>query len=57
MIWWITAGTPGRDRLRPGALAAALQPGLAGVLPIEALRERAVRGWPATRGGWWCWIT
>ncbi|WHM37992.1 tetratricopeptide repeat protein [Streptomyces sp. BPTC-684] len=50
-VWWITAETPADLDAGLAALAIALQPALAGLLPQEALRERAVQ-WLATHEGW-----
>ncbi|WP_461063414.1 tetratricopeptide repeat protein [Streptomyces pseudoechinosporeus] len=50
-IWWITADTPAALDAGLAELATALQPALAGVLPAEALRERAVQ-WLAAHDGW-----
>src|SRR5580693_8524203 len=47
MTWWITAATPADIDAGLAGLAVALQPALAGVLPLEALREGAVQ-WLAT---------
>jgi tetratricopeptide (TPR) repeat protein len=49
--WWITADTPAGVDTGLAELAMALQPGLATVLPTEALRDRAVR-WLASHAGW-----
>jgi hypothetical protein len=57
VIWWVTADSPAGIDTGLAGLATALQPVLAGLLPLEALRERAVACWPATIGGWWCWTT
>ena len=51
VTWWITAATPADIDAGLAALAVALQPALAGVLPLEALREGAVQ-WLAARSGW-----
>ena len=51
LTWWITAATPADIDAGLAALAVALQPALAGVLPLEALREGAVQ-WLAARPGW-----
>ena len=51
LTWWITAETPAGIDAGLASLASALQPPLAGVLPIEALRERAVQ-WLASHRGW-----
>ncbi|MET9844664.1 FxSxx-COOH system tetratricopeptide repeat protein [Streptomyces ossamyceticus] len=50
-VWWITADTPSALDAGLAALAMALQPALTGVLPFEALAERAVQ-WLATHQGW-----
>ena len=51
LTWWITAATPADIDAGLAALAAALQPALSGVLPLEALREGAVQ-WLAAHQGW-----
>ena len=51
LTWWITAATGADIDAGLAALAAALQPALTGVLPLEALREGAVQ-WLAAHGGW-----
>ena len=51
LTWWITAVTPADIDAGLAALAAALQPALSGVLPLEALREGAVQ-WLAAHPGW-----
>ena len=51
LTWWITAATPAEIDAGLAALAVALQPGLSGVLPLEALREGAVQ-WLAAHPGW-----
>jgi len=51
LTWWITAATPADIDAGLAALAAALQPALSGVLPLEALREGAVQ-WLTARSGW-----
>lgn len=51
VIWWITADTPAGIETGLAALAVALQPALAGLLPLEALRERAVT-WLASHNRW-----
>ena len=51
LTWWITAATPADLDAGLAALAAALQPALTGVLPLEALREGAVQ-WLAAHSGW-----
>ncbi|GAA0420659.1 hypothetical protein Acor_83230 [Acrocarpospora corrugata] len=50
-VWWITAETPAGVQAGLAALAMALQPELAAVLPPEALAERAV-SWLAAHQGW-----
>ncbi|MFG2143906.1 NB-ARC domain-containing protein [Streptomyces sp. NPDC048696] len=50
-VWWITAETPAEIGTGLAALGVALQPALAGLLPKEALRERAVQ-WLAAHEGW-----
>ena len=51
LTWWITAATPAAIDAGLASLAAALQPALSGVLPLEALREGAVQ-WLAAHQGW-----
>ncbi len=51
LTWWITAATSAAIDAGLAALAAALQPALSGVLPLEALREGAVQ-WLAAHSGW-----
>ena len=51
VIWWITADSPAGIESGLAALTVALQPGLAGLLPLEALRERAT-AWLASHSGW-----
>ena len=51
VTWWITAATPADLDAGLAGLAAALQPALTGVLPLEALREGAVQ-WLAAHSGW-----
>ena len=51
LTWWITAAIPADIDAGLAALAVALQPALSGVLPLEALREGAVR-WLTARSGW-----
>ena len=51
VTWWITADTPAGIDAGLASLASALQPALVGVLPSEALRERAVQ-WLASHQGW-----
>ncbi len=51
LSWWITAATPADIDAGLAGLAVGLQPALAGVLPLEALREGAVQ-WLATHAGW-----
>ncbi|MFE9885590.1 tetratricopeptide repeat protein [Streptomyces scopuliridis] len=50
-VWWITADNPAALDTGLTALATALQPELSGLLPAEALRERAVQ-WLAAHEGW-----
>ncbi|GAA4908161.1 tetratricopeptide repeat protein [Streptomyces coeruleoprunus] len=50
-VWWIDAETPAALEAGLAALAAAMQPVLAAVLPQEALRERAVQ-WLSAHDGW-----
>ena len=47
VIWWITADTPAAIDTGLAALAGRLQPGLGELLPIPALRDRAL-GWLAS---------
>ncbi len=51
VIWWITAASPAGIDTGLAALATALQPALAGLLPTEVLRERAVQ-WLASHDRW-----
>jgi hypothetical protein len=51
LTWWITAATSADIDTGLAALAAALQPALSGVLPLEALREGAVQ-WLAAHQRW-----
>jgi len=51
VTWWITADSPSSIDAGLARLARALQPALAGALPTEALRERAVQ-WLAAHQGW-----
>ena len=51
LTWWITAAAPADIDAGLAALAVGLQPALAGVLPLEALREGAVQ-WLAAHAGW-----
>jgi hypothetical protein len=51
VIWWVAADSPARIDTGLAALAAALQPGPGGLLPLEALRERAV-AWLASHDRW-----
>ncbi len=51
VVWWVTADTTAGIDTGLAALAVALQPALAGLLPLEALRERAV-AWLASHHGW-----
>ncbi|WP_329101500.1 tetratricopeptide repeat protein [Micromonospora sp. NBC_01699] len=50
-VWWITADTPAAINAGLVGLAVALQPELIGLLPSEALRERAVQ-WLTCHQGW-----
>jgi len=50
-VWWITADTPAAIDAGLVGLAVALQPELGGLLPFEALRERAVQ-WLSCHQGW-----
>src|SRR5262249_2152052 len=51
LTWWITGATPADLDAGLPALAVAVQPALAGLLPLEALREGAVQ-WLAAHPGW-----
>ena len=51
LTWWITAPTSADIDTGLAALAAALQPALSGVLPLEALREGAMQ-WLTAHQGW-----
>jgi tetratricopeptide (TPR) repeat protein len=51
LVWWITADSPAGIDDGLAALAAALQPAVAGLLPAEVLRERAVQ-WLASHDRW-----
>ncbi|WP_230862674.1 tetratricopeptide repeat protein [Amycolatopsis camponoti] len=51
LVWWITADTPAGVDTGLAELAAALQPGLATLLPAEALQQRAVQ-WLGSHSGW-----
>ena len=51
VIWWITADSPAGIDTGLAGLAVALQPALTGLLPLEALRERAL-AWLASHSGW-----
>jgi tetratricopeptide (TPR) repeat protein len=51
LTWWITAATPADIDAGLASLAAALQPALSGILPLEALREGALQ-WLAAHPGW-----
>jgi len=51
VIWWITADSPAGIDTGLANLATALQPGLAGLLPLQALRERA-EAWLASHNRW-----
>ncbi|MEV0733691.1 tetratricopeptide repeat protein [Polymorphospora sp. NPDC050346] len=50
-VWWITADSPAAIDAGLAGLAMALQPELGGLLPSDALRERAVQ-WLASHQGW-----
>ncbi|MGW2015535.1 tetratricopeptide repeat protein [Streptomyces sp. NPDC001927] len=51
LVWWITAETPAELDAGLAELARAMQPSVVGVLPEDALRERALQ-WLATHEGW-----
>ncbi|MEU7070805.1 tetratricopeptide repeat protein [Streptomyces narbonensis] len=51
VVWWITAETPAELDAGLADLARAMQPGVVGVLPEDALRERALQ-WLSTHDGW-----
>jgi tetratricopeptide (TPR) repeat protein len=51
VIWWITADSPAAIDAGLAALAGRLQPGRGEVLPIAALRDRAL-DWLASHGRW-----
>ncbi|MFB7354922.1 NB-ARC domain-containing protein [Streptomyces gardneri] len=51
VVWWITAETPAELDAGLADLARAMQPGVVGVLPEDALRERALQ-WLATHDDW-----
>ncbi|ALO09400.1 Putative ATP/GTP-binding protein [Streptomyces venezuelae] len=51
VVWWITAETPAELDAGLADLARAMQPGVVGVLPEDALRERALQ-WLATNDDW-----
>jgi hypothetical protein len=51
LTWWITAASPADIDAGLASLAAALQPALPGVVPLEALRDGAVQ-WLAARQEW-----
>ena len=51
LVWWITADTSDAIDAGLAALAVELQPALSRVLPLEALREWAMR-WLACHDGW-----
>ncbi|MEU4268104.1 tetratricopeptide repeat protein [Streptomyces sp. NPDC026092] len=51
LVWWITAETPAELDAGLAELARAMQPSVVGVLPEDALRERALQ-WLATHDGW-----
>ncbi|MFF6840877.1 tetratricopeptide repeat protein [Streptomyces tanashiensis] len=50
-VWWITAETVGELDAGLAALARAMQPAYVGVLPEDALRERALQ-WLAAHDHW-----
>ncbi|MFB7515393.1 NB-ARC domain-containing protein [Streptomyces sp. NPDC056144] len=50
-VWWITAETPAELDAGLAALARAMHPTAVGVLPDDALRERALQ-WLATHDDW-----
>ncbi|MFJ6578728.1 tetratricopeptide repeat protein [Streptomyces sp. NPDC091368] len=50
-VWWITAETAGELDAGLAALARAMQPAYVGVLPDDALRERALQ-WLAGHDDW-----
>ncbi|MFE4617621.1 hypothetical protein ACFRJ7_16095 [Streptomyces sp. NPDC056747] len=51
VVWWITAETPAELDAGLADLARAMQPGIVGVLPEDALRERALQ-WLANHDDW-----
>ncbi|MEU9994375.1 tetratricopeptide repeat protein [Streptomyces sp. NPDC050848] len=51
VVWWITAETPAELDAGLAELARAMQPSVVGVLPEDALRERALQ-WLGTHEGW-----
>ncbi|MFD3661350.1 tetratricopeptide repeat protein [Streptomyces sp. NPDC058659] len=51
VVWWITAETPAELDAGLADLARAMQPGVVGALPEDALRERALQ-WLATHDDW-----
>ncbi|MEU2240510.1 tetratricopeptide repeat protein [Streptomyces sp. NPDC018338] len=51
VVWWITAETPAELDAGLADLARAMQPGVVGVLPEDALRERALQ-WLANNDDW-----
>jgi hypothetical protein len=51
VTWWITADTPAAIDTGLAALAGRLQPGLGELLPIPALRDRAL-AWLASHRRW-----
>ncbi|QES21329.1 tetratricopeptide repeat protein [Streptomyces venezuelae] len=51
VVWWITAETPAELDAGLADLARAMQPEVVGVLPEDALRERALQ-WLATHDDW-----
>ncbi|MFF0477883.1 tetratricopeptide repeat protein [Streptomyces sp. NPDC004284] len=50
-VWWITAETAGELDAGLAALARAMQPAYVGVLPDDALRERALQ-WLSAHDDW-----
>ncbi|MEV7567127.1 hypothetical protein [Streptomyces tanashiensis] len=50
-VWWITAETVGELDAGLAALARAMQPAYVGILPEDALRERALQ-WLAAHDHW-----
>ncbi|MFC9702263.1 tetratricopeptide repeat protein [Streptomyces sp. NPDC056943] len=51
VVWWITAETPAELDAGLADLARAMQPDVVGVLPEDALRERALQ-WLANHDDW-----